>query len=360
MPGTSFLSLIRSTKHPPIHIAAQKGYISVVDDFLALGVSLPPDILLAASTGYSKKIEVIRYLIEKGADVSIVTTDGDTPLHLSVTEGSQDDCLACVKLFIDAGCNPRAQNSNNETPMNSAARHGSTSVLEYLLSQGVPLPNDVSSTSAPSTFRFVVGKCVDVRCVVSNVDTQLMHRALDYYDEEDCLECAKILVGKGWNPLLRNSAGERPIHVTVRWGQLSTIKYLLSHCDNAPLPSDVLLSAVLIDRWYPNWTVISLFNFLVREGASVNATKSNGDTPLHLVLRSKLILDEDVIWYARMELWKAVEILLDCGADPSTRNVDDQRPIDIADSTLGSERLPRPIQFLVKVRVFYIGILVFY
>ncbi|KAH0831165.1 ankyrin repeat-containing domain protein [Lanmaoa asiatica] len=305
-------AILNSKRKTPLHVAAKNGYISVVGYFLSLGVSLPPDILLAASTGSSENIEVIRYLIKKCADASVVATDGDTPLHLLVTEGSQDDHLESVRILIDAGCDPRAQNSNNETPMHAAARCRSISVLEYLLAQGVPLPEDILLTSAPSTIRFLAGKGTDVRCVASNVDMQLMHQALDYHDEEDCLECAKILVGAGWNPLLRNSAGETPIHVAVRHGQLSTIKYLLSRCDNASLPSDALLTVVPSD-------------------ICGNATTSSKDTPLHLLLRSKPMLDEHDE-YVQTNLWKVVEILLGCGADPSARNADGQTPIDIAEA----------------------------
>lgn len=47
-------SALNSTQKIPLHIAAQRGCISVDDYFLSLDMAFPPDVLLAASNGYSK------------------------------------------------------------------------------------------------------------------------------------------------------------------------------------------------------------------------------------------------------------------------------------------------------------------
>ena len=319
-------SISNSQNKTPLHVAARNGYISLIDYYLSLGTSLPPDILFVAVTGWSS--EVIRYLIEQGADASAGTTDGDTPLHLLVTKGG---CVESIKILVRIGCDPRAQNLAGETPLHVAARHGSISVLKYFISQGVPLPHDILRTSASSTFRFLISKGVDVRCVAANVDMQLLHRALDFRNEMDCLECAKILVGAGWDPSLRNSVGQTPIHIAARHGHISIIQYLLSQ--SATLPPDTLLTAIPRNQFLDTSPTgrVPLIRFLIGEGASVNAATPDGDTPLHLVLRSRFILDEDRE-FEQMELWKVVEILLNCGADPSARNADGQTPFDTAEA----------------------------
>ena len=292
-------SIPNSENETPLHIAARAGYITVIDYYLSLGTSLPPDILLVAVTGWSStKAQAIRYLVEKGANASAATTDGDTPLHLL----SPYDDLECVKILIHAGCDPRTQNLAGETPLHAAARYESISTLNYFLSQGIPLPDDILRISAPSIFRSLISKGVDARCVAANIDMQLLHRAIASHDEEDCLECAKILVGAGWNPSLRNSDGQTPIHIAAKRGHISIIQYLLSQ--SAPFPSDILLVVIPIGASPDSW--VSFIHFLIREGASVTAATSDGDTPLHLALRSNFILDDHdefkLVW------WKVVEI----------------------------------------------------
>ena len=321
--------LLNSDHETPLHIAAWNGHISVIDYYLSLDIDmpLPPNILLAVSKGCSsEKAQVIRYLISKGADVSMVTTDalalGPVPFQIDHERGAE-----WLQILVDAGCD-----FNWETLLRTAAKNGHIDVLSYCLSQGAPLSPDVLLISAPQTIHYLLGRGLDITYVVAaNVDTDLLHRALGSQGEERCLESAKILVDLGWNPSLKNPAGEMPIHIALRWGQLSTVKYLLAQ--SAPLPSDALLALFEFDGGFFGPGYMSMVHFLIREGVNVNATAPNGDTPLHLALRTRSILDNRS-WFDRMEIlesWKVVEILLNHGADPSARNADGQTPFHIAE-----------------------------
>jgi ankyrin repeat protein len=331
---------LNSLQETPLHIAAQSGYTSVIKYLLSLDIELPPDILLTASLapGYSDRVSLIRYLVQEDASVSVSTTDGDTPLHLLLVPGSdEDDHLDCAKILIEAGCDPRAQNVAGETPLHRAARYGYTRILEYLLSQleGVPLPHDILLASeTPTTLRFFLGKGLDLRSVSAVGVTDLMHRALDsdFHRDNDTVEFARILVGAGWDPALKNSAGETAIHAAARNGDIAALKFFLSQ--NVRLPSDILLAAVSPPSDVPPgvhfrhiFRVVPLTRFLVREGASVKVTASNGNTPLHLAMMGNFIPQ-----YVTERLqWELVEILLD-GSDPYARNVGGQTPYDLAEA----------------------------
>lgn len=320
--------LLNSAHKTPLHIAAWKGYISVIDYYLSLEVPLPANILLAASEGYSsEKSQIIRYLISKGADVSMVTTDALALVPLPPIQIDSGRGPEWLHILVDAGCD-----FNWETLLRTAAKNGHVDVLNYCLSQGALLSPDVLLVSAPQTIHYLLGRGFDITSVVAaNVDTELLHRALDSHDEERCLEYAKILVDLRWNPSLKNPAGEMPIHIALRRRQLSTVKYLLAQ--NAPLPSDALLA---LFKFGVSTCSISMIHFLVHEGVDVNAHASNGDTPLHLALRTRLIPD-DSVWPGQItpdpESWEVVEILLNCGADPSARNADGQTPFHIAEGS---------------------------
>ncbi|KAI9458501.1 ankyrin repeat-containing domain protein [Boletus coccyginus] len=314
--------VVNSLQETPLRIAARNGFISFIKYLLSLpNTALPLDILLAASTGYSGRTELIRYLVEEGANVSVATTDGDTPLHLVIRFGGNEDRLECVKILVDAGCNPGAQNLAGETPLHAAARRGFNHILEYFTSCGIRLPDDILLASGTlTTIRFLVSKGLDLGSVAADDVTKLMH----YNLEDGCAECARVFTSVGWDPALRNAASETAIHVAVRKVDIYAVKFFLSQ--NVPLPSDILLatlsplskhlSGVVHTEHTPHLT-----RFLIREGASVNVAASNGNTPLHLVMMRYTF-----------RLWELIEILLNAGSDPSARNVDGQTPYDLAEA----------------------------
>ncbi|KAG8215992.1 ankyrin repeat-containing domain protein [Butyriboletus roseoflavus] len=149
---------------------------------------------------------------------------------------------------------------------------------------------------------------------------KLLHRALDRPRPNDAVELAGILIyhGAGWDPSLRNSAGETAIHAAARNGNIDAVKFFVSQ--------NLQYHAASGDY-------VPLTRFLIREGASVNAAALNGDTPLHLALLTCAsttggyrYLDSN----RKMGSWKLVEVLLNSGADPSARNVGEQTPLDLA------------------------------
>ena len=325
--------VLNSAHETPLHTAAAYGCISVIKYFLSLDIPLPPDILLAATRGYTEKENLIRFLIDNGADPYVVTTNGDTPLHLILTAGDEADRLESVKLLIDAGCDPRAQNDIGETILHVAATHGFVAVLEYLLSQDLTLPDDLFLASI-RTIRFLIDKGIDLRSVATNYgDTGAV--ILNSHDDENCLECVRILIRLGWDFSSRDLAGDTAIHMVARLEFISTLRYLLSQ--NVPLPADVLLAAVPSDELSHTHNTVPMVHFLIHEGANVNVTASNGDTPLHLALRSEIIdtppvNDEDPPLDHPNDLCKLIQILLNYGSDPYARNADGQTPFDLAEA----------------------------
>jgi ankyrin repeat protein len=60
--------------------------------------------------------EVVRCLIEDGADIEAVNRYGSTPLHASATARSSD----CMQLLLKHGANLHAMDINNKSPMDVA------------------------------------------------------------------------------------------------------------------------------------------------------------------------------------------------------------------------------------------------
>ena len=122
------------------------------------------------------------------------------------------------------------------------------------------------------------------------------------------------------------------MHVAARKAKIAAIKLFRSY--NVPLPPDILLAALpLTPGATPSDDTWRLVRFLIREGASVHVTSSNGDTPLHLAMMCNFNPDRDNYqsppqWVS----WQLVETLLNSGSDPYIRNVDGRSPCDPAET----------------------------
>jgi len=74
------------------------------------------------------KIELVKFLIDREADVNIAAADGNTPLMAACREGN----LAIVKLLISAGANTEPVNNKSETALQLAEKNEHQEIVEYL------------------------------------------------------------------------------------------------------------------------------------------------------------------------------------------------------------------------------------
>ena len=107
-----------------------------------------PFFLAAKSTD----LELMRVLIDAGADPRIPSADGTTPLMVAAglgmwyagedagsLPGQEDEVLEAVKLCAAHGNEINATNAAGETPMHGAAFRGVNTVVEFLVAQGARL-----------------------------------------------------------------------------------------------------------------------------------------------------------------------------------------------------------------------------
>lgn len=86
-------------------------------------------LLVASLAG---KREVVRVLLDQGADRHAVTDDGDTPLHLAIRRGHAEVAI----LLLQRGADPGALNKKGENPRRLAARLGNAEVSALVDSRG--------------------------------------------------------------------------------------------------------------------------------------------------------------------------------------------------------------------------------
>ena len=88
----------------------------------------------------ASRLNVIRLLLELGADIEAATSDGCRALHLASLEGE----VEVVRLLLDAGADKECKDLHGLRPLHLAAREGHVGVINILLRYGVektPLEN---------------------------------------------------------------------------------------------------------------------------------------------------------------------------------------------------------------------------
>jgi ankyrin repeat protein len=79
-------------------------------------------------------IKRVRLLIQYGADVNVVTGQGNTPLLAGCVGSMQSEI---IRLLLDKGANPLAKNSRGETSLMRVALYGDTATAALLIDRGV-------------------------------------------------------------------------------------------------------------------------------------------------------------------------------------------------------------------------------
>ena len=89
--------------------------------------------------------DVVRVLLEKGADVQVSNSVGQTPLMIAATNGH----AAIAKLLLDHGAVVDEQDALGRTPLILATMSDHTDVMEVLLSDGANIHHvDVEGNNA--------------------------------------------------------------------------------------------------------------------------------------------------------------------------------------------------------------------
>ncbi len=81
---------------------------------------------------FAQQKELVKYLLNKRAKVSIVNVDGDTPLHRAAAEGIKE----IIEVLIQKGAFYYTKNKKGRTPLFSAALQGEVEAAEILLEKG--------------------------------------------------------------------------------------------------------------------------------------------------------------------------------------------------------------------------------
>ena len=298
--------------------------------------------LLLAS--YLGKLEMVRLLLDHGAEANVEAKEGLKLLH-AVALGSfesQEDGVRIAELLLKHGAEVDAQSEDHWTPLHVACRHGKLEMVRLLLDHGAEVNAETVDGEKPLRFLsygnyrsqedgvrvahllLERGADINTRC---NDHSTLLHAA----SYSGNVEIARLLLDHGADPEANaeGDRGDKPLH------QVSAGKYkspedgvrvaqlLLERGADISTRRDDDQTPLHVASYFRNVEIVCLF---LDHGADpeANAEGSVGEKPLHRVSYG------DSEYGSPENGVRVAQLLLERGADVSTRRNDQWTPLHVA------------------------------
>ena len=249
-----------------LHIAAAHGHLEVARMLLALNLEVNTLNRFGMTPFYSalktsKKPDIVRLILDHGADVNLPLDDRCYCSALHLAAGSENPEI--VQMILERNPDIEARDSQGETPLHSASHHGNPVVVQLLLDHGAdPHARDdegktvLDCAGSLGVSQMLVKLNVSQTCALLGAadrgDTEQMQLLLDYGASAD----------------VRDGYDTTPLHLAVFSGRLEAARFLV-----------------------------------LKANADVNARDLDGTTPLHMASWSSEAIPE------------MVQLLLENGAD---------------------------------------------
>ncbi len=204
------------------------------------------DVLRAAAG--SGKVDIIRYLLEQGAEVDSEDSSGATPLFHAAMAGHTAVC----GLLLDKGADVNAEHETGYTPLHAASKNGHVGVVKLLLDRGADVQSHDTVVGTP------------------------LHLATN----KDVMQ---VLLAHATDLETTDRFGRTPLRCFIQSGHLGVARLLLKKGADANTFNHIG-ETVLFDAILKNEDSVRL---LLEFGARIDSNR-NGETPLQRALRKNV------------------------------------------------------------------------
>ncbi len=127
------INALDSEGRTPLYNAVMAGRTQVAEMLIKRGAKFDSDqLLLEAVSNRIVDRDVFRFLLHQGADINVVTEQGETPLHIAVKRGYR----VISKILIGNGADINARDAAGHTPLWYAIEHGNHDIADLLKRNG--------------------------------------------------------------------------------------------------------------------------------------------------------------------------------------------------------------------------------
>ena len=270
----------------PLISAAGRGHLTTVQALLsAPGIDINANSLIAATALHMAarlgKDEVVKALINKGANINITDNAGVTPLMSAAGRGH----LTTVQTLLSVpGIDINAKSFIGKTALHMAADYGKDEVVKTLINRGANINITDNDGLTPLMSATLLGHLTTVQALLSapgidiNAKSLIGKTALQTAADYGKYEFVKALINKGANINITDNAGVTPLISAAGWGHLTTVQALLS-VPGIDMNAKSLMGATAL-HMAARFGKDEVVKALINKGANVNITDNVGMTPL--------------------------------------------------------------------------------
>ncbi|XP_066023099.1 E3 ubiquitin-protein ligase MIB2-like isoform X3 [Pocillopora verrucosa] len=287
--------------------------------------------------------DIIRELLERGANMDIVDNQGYTAMHLSTY---QDESGEALKLLLEKGFDPNVQQrSNKSTPLHLAVERRNETAVRILTQCpecDVNLQDEAGDTPLHCAIFLQRHSMMDILLDCSRISVTLCNgKGFNYLQlavlkgNKRAVERIFATTGNSLNVI--NNDGFTTLHIAAINNHLEIAKILLRKpgCEvDSPTAENESALHLAADKGYS-----LMVGMLLDHGADVNAVDNDGDTALHITLMKEgvpqgimgLMPGLELLFGARKSNASFVAVsrcLLSYGADVLKANDSGQTPLD--------------------------------
>lgn len=238
-------------------------------------VHFVPSVMLLEAAARND-IDEVQRLLMLGVSPDSTNEDGLTALHQCCIDDSEE----MMKLLLDFGANVNAKDSEQWTPLHAAATCGHLHLVKYLISKDA----DLLAVNADGNMPYDI--CED-EATLDYIESEMAKRGItqEMIDETRAqperymLSDLKNLVENGDDLEYRDHQGATPLHIAAANGYVAVVEFLLDHHVSTDINDN--------DFWQPIhaaacWGHPDVIELLVQAGADLNAKTKNGETPFDI------------------------------------------------------------------------------
>ncbi|KAL7297984.1 hypothetical protein TKK_0008994 [Trichogramma kaykai] len=271
--------------------------------------------------------DMVKIIIEAGADVNVVDEELSSPLHLAAKV--EEYAYEITKLLLDAGSNVNVVDHQAITPLHWAVSQGNYDVATLLLNSGAnvdvidlnfmtPLHWCVRENNLEFSHKMIEAGC-DIDMVDSNGST-----CLHYAVKANNIEMIKLLLSYGATPNCTDDQGHSPLHWAIRENRLEQVKMLIAAGADVNIMDDEDDEGLTALQIAAELGLKEIMTILLDHGADVKAKCNRGYSVLYYAAMSKRIgteVDDDL--YVDI-----LETLLSRGASVGDNDYDIKTPFN--------------------------------
>ncbi|XEV07499.1 hypothetical protein FSHL1_012786 [Fusarium sambucinum] len=272
-----------------LHLACGKGNIDVIQLLVEEGVCLDDTwkddtwkrgvraIQWASEEG---QVEVVKLLIDSGANINVKTEDGSPILHSMCQTGHPET----IKALVDAGADNEELDPFGFNPLAVSLYYGNLNAANVLIAAGSELSRIIKSHGAKLLYHAVAEDYTSIISFLLDNGVDLGERDEDGVQAlEFAVSCCRthlveLFIEKGANVFGTDSRGRTALHHACTHGNIETVRLLINTGSNL-WSFDSQGRTCLHPASYGD--SLEIVDLLVTMGLSISAKAFDGRIPLH-------------------------------------------------------------------------------